>query len=251
VFAWQISDVPGILREVIEHKLGIDPAFKPIKQKERRYTPERCKPTRLEVNKLLEAGFIMPVDYPSWLVNFVLIEKPDKSWRMCIDYTSLNKASPKDEYPLPRICQIVDSTTSCELLSFLDAYSGYYQISFAIDDEEKTVFITLFEIFCYTMMAFGLKNGGATYQKCVQIVLEGQIGRNVKAYIDDIVVKSKKRGDLLDDLKETFDNLRKFKMMLNTKKCVFGVSSGKLRGYMVSSRGIDVNLKKVEAIEKL
>jgi hypothetical protein len=251
VFAWQISDVPGILREVIEHKLGIDPAFKPIKQKERRYTPERRKTTQLEVNKLLEAGFIMLVDYPSWLANSVLIEKPDKSWCMCINYTSLNKACPKDEYPLPRICQIVDSTTSCELLSFLDAYSGYYQISFAIDDEEKTVFITLFGIFCYTMMAFGLKNGGATYQKCVQIVLEGQIGRNVKAYIDDIVVKSKKRGDLLDDLKETFDNLRKFKMMLNTKKCVFGVSSGKLLGYMVSSRGIDVNPKKVEAIEKL
>jgi hypothetical protein len=100
-------------------------------------------------------------------------------------------------------------------------------------------------------MVFGLKNGGGTYQKCVHTVLEGQIGRNVKAYIDDIVVKSKKCGDLLDDLKETFDNLRKFKMMLNPKKSFFGVSSGKLLGYMVSSRGIDANPKKVEAIEKL
>jgi hypothetical protein len=100
-------------------------------------------------------------------------------------------------------------------------------------------------------MTFRLKNGGATYQKCVHTVLEGQIRCNVEAYIDDIVVKSEKRGDLLDDLKETFDNLRKFKMMLNPKKCVFGVSSGKLLGYMVSYRGIDVNPKKVEAIEKL
>jgi hypothetical protein len=170
---------------------------------------------------------------------------------MCIDYTSLNKVCPKDEYPLPHIYQIVDSTVSCELLSFLDAYSGYHQISLAVDDEEKIVFITLFGIFCYTKMAFGLKNGGATFQKCVYTVLEGQIGWNVEAYIDDIVVKSKKRGDLLDDLKETFDNLRKFKMMLNHKKCVFGISSGKLLGYMVSSQRIDVNLKKVEAIEKL
>jgi hypothetical protein len=142
---------------------------------------------------------------------------------MCIDYTSLNKACPKDEYPLPRICQIVDSTTSCELLSFLDAYSGYHQISLTIDDEEKTAFITSFEIFCYTKMTFELKNGGATYQKCVHTVLESQIGRNIKAYIDDIVVESKRRGDLLDDLKETFDNLRKFKMMFNPKKCIFGV----------------------------
>jgi hypothetical protein len=104
VFAWQISDMHGILREVIEHKLGIDPAFKPIKQKERRYTPERRETIQLEVNKLLETGFIRPVDYPSWLANPILIEKTDKSWRMCIDYTSLNKSCPKDEYPLPHIC---------------------------------------------------------------------------------------------------------------------------------------------------
>jgi hypothetical protein len=93
--------------------------------------------------------------------------------------------------------------------------------------------------------------GVATYQKCVHIILEDQIGRNIEAYIDDIVVNSKKQGDLLDDLKETFDNLHKYKMMLNPKKCMFGVSSGKLLGYMVLSQGVDANLKKVEAIEKL
>jgi hypothetical protein len=92
---------------------------------------------------------------------------------MCIDYTSLNKGCPKDEYPLPRICQIVYSTASCELLSFLDAYSVHHQISLAVDDEEKIAFITPFGIFCYTKMTFGLKNGGATYQKCVYTVFEG------------------------------------------------------------------------------
>jgi hypothetical protein len=152
---------------------------------------------------------------------------------------------------MSRICQIVDSTTSCELLSFLNAYSDYHQISITIDDEEKMMFITPFRIFCYTKMGFKLKNRGATYQKCVHTVLEGQIRQNVEAYIDDIAVKSEKRGDLLDDLKETFDNLHKFKMMLNLKKCVFGVTSGKLLGYMESCRGIDMNPKKVEAIEKL
>jgi hypothetical protein len=106
-------------------------------------------------------------------------------------------------------------------------------------------------IFCYTKMAFGLKSGGATYQKCVHVILKNQIGRNVEAYIDDIVLKSKKHENLLDDLKETFHNLRKYKMMLNPKKYVFTVSSGKLLGYMVSSRGIDANPTKVEAIEKL
>jgi hypothetical protein len=128
---------------------------------------------------------------------------------MCINYTSLNKACPKDEYPLPHICQIVDSTASCELLSFLDAYFSYHQISLTIEDEEKTTFITSFGIFYYTKMAFGLKNGGATYQRGMQIVLEPQIRRHVEAYIDDVVVKSKRQWDLLDDLKETFGNLRK------------------------------------------
>jgi hypothetical protein len=152
---------------------------------------------------------------------------------------------------MPRICQIMDSMTTSELLSFMDVYSGYHQISLAIDDEEKTSFITLFGIFYYTMMAFGLKKGGATHQKCVYIILKNQIGRNIEAYIDDILVKSKKHGNLLDDLKETFDNLCTYKMMFNPNKCVFGVSSGKLLGYMVSSRGIDANPTKVEAIEKL
>jgi hypothetical protein len=243
--------MPKIPREVIKHKLGIDPSYKPIKQKERRYTLERHEAIWQEVNKLVEAGFIRPVDYLNWLVNPVLVEKHDGSWCMCIDYTSLNKACPKDEYPLPHICQIIDSTTLCELLSFLDAYSGYHQISLAIDDEEKTTFITPFGIFCYTKMAFGLKNGGATYQKCIHIILEPQIGRNVEAYIDDVVVNSKKCEDLLDNLKEAVDNLCKYKMMFNPKKCVFGVSSGKLLGYMVSSWGIDVNSKKVEAIKQL
>jgi hypothetical protein len=170
---------------------------------------------------------------------------------MCIDYTSLNKPCPKHEYPLPRICQIVDFMVSCELLSFLDAYSSYHQISLTIDDEKKTVFITPFEIFCYTKMAFGLKNEGDTYQKCVHIILKNHIWRNVEAYIDDIVVKSEKHENLLNDLKETFDNLCKFKMMLNPKICVFRVSSGNLLGYMVSSRGIDANPKKVKVIKKL
>jgi hypothetical protein len=166
-------------------------------------------------------------------------------------YTSLNKACPKDEYPLPCIYQIVDFTASCELLSFLDAYSDYHQISHVINDKEKIAFITPFGIFCYTKMAFSLKNGEATYQKCIHIILDPQIRRNVEAYIDVVVVKSKRHGNLLDDLKYTFNNLHMYKMMLNPKKCVFAVSSGKLLSYMVSSRGIDVNLNKVKAIKQL
>jgi hypothetical protein len=101
-------------------------------------------------------------------------------------------------------------------------------------------------------MTFGFKNGGgATHQKVIQVILETQIRRNVEAYIDDVVVKLKKLGGVLDGLQETFNILRKYKMKLNPKKCVFNVSSGKLLSYMVSIQGIDANPKKVEAIEQL
>jgi hypothetical protein len=113
----------------------------------------------VSINKLLEARFIRLVDYPNWLANPILVEKPNGSWCICIDYTSLNKTCPKDEYPLPRICQIMDSMMTCELLLFLDAYLGYHQISLVIDDEEKTSF----GIFWYTKMTFVLKNGGRLY----------------------------------------------------------------------------------------
>ena len=109
---------------------------------------------------------------------------------MCIDYTDLNKACPKDPFALPRIDQIIDSTAGCELLCFLDAYSGYHQIKMKEEDQEKTSFITPFWAFCYTSMPFGLKNAGATYQRCIQNSLKEKIGRNVHAYVDDIVVKS-------------------------------------------------------------
>jgi len=99
---------------------------------------------------------------------------------------------------------------------------------------KKAAFVTPCGVYCYIKMPFGLKNAGSTYQKCVHIVLEGQIGHNVEAYIDDIVVKSKFKGDLIADLEETFNNLHKNKMMLNPDKCSFGVSSGKLLGYFVS-----------------
>jgi hypothetical protein len=251
VFAWQISDMPRIPREVIEHKLEIDPVFKAIKQKKMRYTPERRETIRVEVNKLLEARFIRPVDYPSWLANPVLVEKPDGTWRMCIDYTSLNKVCLKDEYPLPRICQIMDSMATSEFLSFLDTYSGYHQISLATDDKEKTSFITSFRIFCYTKMTFRLKNkGGLRIRSVCTSSWKTRLGGMLKPTLM-IAVKSKKHGDLLDDLKETFDNLCKYKMMLNSNKCVFRMPSGKLLGYMVSSRGIYANPTKVEAIEKL
>ena len=168
----------------------------------------------------------MEVFFPEWLANPVLVLKKNKQWRMCIDYTSLNKACPKDPFALPRIGQVIDSTPGCELLSFLDAYSGYHQIKLNPADRLKTAFITPFGAFCYLTMTFGLRNVGATFQCCMQKCLLKQLGRNAHVYVDDVLVKTEKHGTLLEDLKETFENLRRFQIKLNPEKCVFGVPAG-------------------------
>ena len=159
--------MPGVPRELAEHTLNIDPKFKPVKQFLRRFNEERCKAIGEEVARLLAAGFIIEVFHPEWLANPVLVLKKNGTWRMCVDYTDLNKACPADPFALPRIDQIIDATAGCERLSFLDAYSGYHQIKMAVKDQEKTAFITPFGAFCYVSMPFGLKSAQATYQRCV------------------------------------------------------------------------------------
>ena len=241
--------MPDVPRELAEHHLHVRPEAKPVKQPLRRFAEERRKAIGEEIARLLAAGFIMEVLHPDWLANPVLVLKKNGTWRMCIDYTSLNKACPKDPFPLPRIDQVVDSTAGCELLSFLDAYSGYHQIPLNPDDQIKTSFITPYGAYCYTTMPFGLKNAGATYQRCMQKCLQEQIDRNVHAYVDDVVVKTKEK--IPDDLRETFTNLRRFRMKLNPAKCTFGVPAGQLLGYLVSQRGIEANPEKISALEKM
>jgi Reverse transcriptase (RNA-dependent DNA polymerase). len=240
--------MPGIPREVIEHSLHVKEEAKPIKQRLRCFAQDRKDAIKEELTKLLAAGFIKEVLHPDWLANPVLVQKKTGQWRMCVDYTDLNKSCPKDPFGLPRIDQVVDSTAGCELLSFLDCYSGYHQIRLKESDCLKTSFITPFGAYCYITMPFGLKNAGATYQRMIQRCFSTQIGRNVEAYVDDVVVKTKQKDDLISDLEETFASIRAFRMKLNPEKCTFGVPSGKLLGFMVSHRGIQANPERVNAI---
>ena len=136
-------------------------------------------------------------------------------------------------------------------LCFLDAYSGYHQIKMKESDQIKTSFTTPYGNYCYVTMPFGLKNAGSTYQRCMQQCLDKQIGRNIDVYVDDIAVMSKKRGDLIADLSETFANLREYQMKLNLEKCVFGVPAGKLLGFIVSQRGIEFNPEKIKVIQNI
>ena len=148
-----------------------------------------------------------------------MVPKKDKSWRLCVDFKDLNKACPKDPFPLPRIDQIIDATAGHESLCFLDAYSGYHKINMAESDQAATAFITPYGPFCFNTMPFGLKNAGATYQRMIQTCLEKQIGKTVESYVEDVVVKTKHVDSLMDDLGLTFDNLRTYDIKLNPEKC--------------------------------
>jgi hypothetical protein len=157
--------MPDVPWHLIEHSLNVSKITKPIKQKLRRFTHDKKEAIRVEVTWLLVARFIKEVYHPEWLANPVLVRKKNNEWRMCVDYTNLNKHCPKDPFGLPCIDEVVDSTAGCELLSFLDCYTSYHQIALNKDDQIKTSFITPFGAYYYMTMSFGLKNAGATYQR--------------------------------------------------------------------------------------
>jgi hypothetical protein len=248
VFAWSANDLCGVNGDVIEHSLNVDPAIRPRKQKLRKMSDDKAKGARNEVKRLLTAGVIREVTYPNWLANMVMVKKANGKWRMHIDFMDLNKAYPKDEFPLPRIDSLVDGVATSELMSLLDSYSGYHQIRMKKEDEPKTSFITPSGTYYYLRMPEGLKNAEVSFNRMTAKVLSSQIGRNVLTYVDDIIVKCTKQENHITDLQETFANFRKASLKLNPEKCVFGVKKGKFLGCLVSTKGIEANPNKIEAI---
>ena len=172
--------------------------------------------------------------YPEWLANMVVVPKKGGKWQVCVDYTDLNEACPKDSFPLPPIGQIVNATVGHGILSFLDAFSRYHQILMHPPDAEKTTIITLHGLYCYNVMSFGLKNDGATYQRFVTKIFRLLLGNTMETYIDDMLLKSKERFDHTEHLQEAFEILRRYDMKLNPLKCAFRVGLGKFLGFMVT-----------------
>ncbi|GAU24437.1 hypothetical protein TSUD_364210 [Trifolium subterraneum] len=201
LFAWKPSDMLGIDESVITHKLAISPNSKPVSQRKRN------------------------IKYPEWLANVVLVKKSNGKWRMCVDFTDLNKACPKDLYPLPSIDKLIDGASGYKTLSFMDAYSGYNQIKMNTLDAPHTTFMSNTCNYHYTVMPFSLKNVGATYQRLMDRVFAHQIRKNLEVYIDDMVVKTTSKGEHHEDLKDIMASVRKYNMRLNLTKCSFGVQA--------------------------
>ncbi|GJY58626.1 reverse transcriptase domain-containing protein [Tanacetum coccineum] len=176
IFAWKPKDMTGVPRHLAEHRLNVREGCLPIRQKKKSQAPKRNK-------------------------------KHDDSWRMCVDFKDLNKACPKDGYLLPEIDWKVESLCGYPFKLFLDAYKGYHQIRMAKEDEEKMAFITGQGIFCYSKMPFGMKNARATYQRLVEKAFQKQIDRNLEVYVDDLVIKSCTKQEMMRDIEETFRTL--------------------------------------------
>ncbi|KAL8464668.1 hypothetical protein ACS0TY_034245 [Phlomoides rotata] len=235
VFSWSHEDMVGIDPKHACHHLKIDPKREPISQKRRKLGPDKYVALTEEVKKLLDNRLIeIAHDEPQWVSNVVLVKKTNDKWRLCIDCTDLNDVCPKDNFPMPHIDHLVDSTAGQEMMSFMDAFAGYHQIPMYEGEIKHTYFHTENNIYSWSRMPFGLKNAGATYQRLVNTMFADQIGKTMEVYIDDIIVKSTKIENHLRDLDEAFDILRKFNMKLNPKKCNFGVESGKFLGQIIS-----------------
>uniref|UniRef100_A0A2N9HJZ6 Uncharacterized protein n=1 Tax=Fagus sylvatica TaxID=28930 RepID=A0A2N9HJZ6_FAGSY len=224
IFAWSYQDMPGLDTDIV------------IKE---------------EVEKQLKAGFLSTVTYSDWVANIVPVPKKDGKVRMCVDYRDLNRASPKDNFPLPHIDTLVDNTATNVVFSFMDGFSGYNQIKMAEEDKSKTAFVTHWGTFVYDVMPFGLKNAGATYQRAMVTLFHDMIHHEIEVYVDDMIAKSRTAQDHLTDLRKLFQRLKKYQLRLNPNKCAFGVTSGKLLGFIVSGRGIEIDPAKVQAIRSM
>jgi hypothetical protein len=243
-FAWNYTEMPGLSREIVEHRLPIKSGFRPFKQKAITFRPDLLPRIKDEIRRLLEANFIRPCRYAEWVSNIVSVEKKElDKLRVCIDFCNLNRATPKHEYPMPIADTLINNASGNRIISFLDGNVGYNQIFMAEEDAPKTAFIWpgFIDLFEWVVMTFGLKNAGATYQRAMNLIFHELFGNTVEVYIDDIVVKSAEFSSRIADLRKAFDKMRWYGLKMNPRKCAFGVSAGKFLGFIIHEHGIEIN----------
>jgi len=253
-FAWDYTEMLGLDRSIVEHRLPIKPRYCPYKQLYwKTFKEEVLADVKKEVERLLEANFIRTCRYAEWISSIVPVYKKNGKMRVCIDFRDLNKATPMDGYPMLVANLLVDAAAGYEVIRFMDGNTGYNQIFMATVDISKTAFrcpghIGLFE---WIVMTFGLKNASATYQRAMNYIFDELIGKIVEIYIDDVVVKSWSHEGHLADLRKTLECTRKHGLKMNPNKCTFRVSASEFLGFLVHKGGIEVGKKSMEAVDKV
>jgi hypothetical protein len=252
-FASNYTEMPGLSREIVEHRLPIKFGFRPFKQRARTFRPALLPRIKDEIHWLLEADFIRPCRYTEWVSNIVPVEKESGKLRVCIDFRNLNRATPKDEYPMPIVDTLINNASGNRIISFLDGNAGYNQIFMAEEDASKTSFICLgfIGLFEWVVMTFGLKNDGTTYQRAMNLIFHELLGNTVEVYIDDIVVKSAEFSSHIADLRKAFDKIRRYDLKMNPRKCAFGVSAGKFLGFVIHEHGIEIDPDRIKSIRNV
>jgi hypothetical protein len=204
-----------------------------------------------EIKKILNAQIIIPLRYYEWVANLVPIRNKNGEIRLCFDFRNLNKCSKKDNYPFPKMEHILQRVSGASVMSFIDGFSGYNQISVHPDDREKTTFTTPWGTFMYAKMPFGMMNVGATFQRAMDIAFIGEKDKFVLIYLDDITVFSGIHKEHLQHLRKEFFKCGKYGISLNPKRSQFSLKEGKLLGHIVTVEGVKIDPARVEAIQKL
>jgi hypothetical protein len=251
VFSWTYDDLKAYDKSIFQHVIPLKEGAKPFKQKLRNINPKLKPLVKIELEKLKKVGIIFPIRHSEWISNPVIVRKKTGEICLCVDFRDLNKESIKDNYPLPNMEFLLQQVTGSTCMSMLDGFSGYNQVLVVEEDMPKTTFITPWETYAYARMPFGLKNVGDTFQRAMDHAFKYLIGKFMVDYQDDLTVHSKIREEHINHLRQVFERCRLYGISLNPKKCLFVVSEGKLLGYIVSKKGVYIDLERIKAINEL
>ena len=236
------------LTNLVQHSIPTLPDTQPIRQPPRRLGFEKDQEVEKQVHDLVEKGMVTATD-SAWSSPVVLVKKKDGSWRLCIDYRSLNAVTRRDAYPLPRIDDSLDALSGSTFFSTLDLLSGYWQVPLDKEAQEKSAFVTRGGLWKWRVLPFGLTSAPATFERLMERVLSGLQWKSLLLYLDDVIVFSASFDDHLTRLTTVLDRFRSANLKLKPTKCTLLQSEVKYLGHVVSSKGVRTDPEKVQAVQ--
>ncbi|MCO5595247.1 hypothetical protein L7F22_049287 [Adiantum nelumboides] len=248
VFAWEYADMKGLDPKFYQHKIHLKPDAVLVKQHSYRMNPNLAKQVKVEIDRLLQVGFITPIDNPEWISPIVVVPEKNKKIHICMDYRKRNAATVPDPYPLLFLDFILDDVAGHEMYSLLDGFSRYNQICMAQEDQAKIAFITAYGVFACTVMWFGLRNAPSTFQRDMFEIFGPYLTDYMRIFLDDLSVFGAQLEHLMKHPRLCFLKCREVHFSLNPLKCAFAVRSGRLLSHVISKDGIVVDPNKIVAI---